>query len=104
MRHPRALALLAEAGAQIEGTRVRFPAELVKRALDSAPARVTVSARGSSLPLELGRGHSYFGTGPDRLYCPMTRERADKTGTDGCAEDAIGVPAPTNIMTVDREA
>ena len=68
VRHPRALALLAQAGAQIEGTRVRFPAELVKRALDSAPACVTVGARGSSLPLELGRGHSYFGTGPDCLY------------------------------------
>jgi trimethylamine:corrinoid methyltransferase-like protein len=68
VRHPRALALLAEAGAQIEGTRVRFPAELVKRALDSAPARVTVGARNSSRPLELGRGHSYFGTGPDCLY------------------------------------
>jgi len=68
VRHPRALALLEDAGAQVDGTRVRFPAELVKRALDAAPAVVAIAARGSSRPLILGHGESYFGTGPDCLY------------------------------------
>src|SRR5665647_1051200 len=76
VRHPKALALLAAAGAQVEGTRVRFPAELVKSALDTAPAHVTVGARGSSQPLELGRGLSYFGTGPDCLYVTPSAEES----------------------------
>jgi trimethylamine--corrinoid protein Co-methyltransferase len=76
VRHPKALALLAAAGAQVEGTRVRFPAELVKSALDTAPAHVTVRARGSALPLELGRGLSYFGTGPDCLYVTPSAEES----------------------------
>src|SRR5665647_51571 len=76
VRHPKALTLLAAAGAQVEGTRVRFPAELVKSALDTAPAHVTVGARGSSQPLELGRGLSYFGTGPDCLYVTPSAEES----------------------------
>ena len=116
VRHPRALALLAEAGAQIEGTRVRFPAELVRRALDSASSRVTVAARNLSRPLELGRGHSYFGTGPDCLYVTPTsgesRRRAlvaDVQAMAGLCQKlehidfvmSMGLPEDTPVETAD---
>lgn len=64
-----ARALCAAHGARLEGTRAFFPAAMVDAALDSVPRRFTVRPRGgATAPLELGRGSTFFGTGPDCLY------------------------------------
>ena len=69
MKHERARALCAAAGATVDGRRVRIPPELVGKALAAAPRSWTMRPRGGdSAPLELTCGNTYFGTGPDCLY------------------------------------
>jgi trimethylamine--corrinoid protein Co-methyltransferase len=70
VKHERARELLAAAGAQVEGTRVRLGRELVAGALESAPRRSRLVARGGDgqLDLDLAVGNSYFGTGSDCLF------------------------------------
>ncbi len=63
-----ALACFAEAGARVEGTRVRLPRELVAAALASAPRTWAVGSRGRDEILDLSDGQTYFGTGSDCLY------------------------------------
>ena len=77
MHHERARGLLAQAGAQIDGLRVRMEAELVEQALASAPSSFIVKSRGGHEPLLLEDGRTYFGTGGDCLYTrdPVTGER-----------------------------
>ncbi len=50
-------------GAKAEGTRVRFEASLIDKALERAPSQFTLYARGEHPPLELGAGEVYLGTG-----------------------------------------
>jgi trimethylamine--corrinoid protein Co-methyltransferase len=65
----RARELCADAGAAVDGRRVRFPADLVEAALSTAPRSWQLRPRGGdSTPLELTAGNTYFGTGPDCLY------------------------------------
>jgi trimethylamine--corrinoid protein Co-methyltransferase len=110
--HPRSLELFADAGAQVDGPRVRFAPELVERALASAPktwlvpwrplpggvrstdddaavpARDAAGGAGSAgAPrgiLTLSDGNSYFGPGSDCLYLrdPDTHERRRVTASD----------------------
>ena len=47
VRHAGARELLAEAGARLDGTRARIPAALVDQALQTAPRRFTLKARGA---------------------------------------------------------
>jgi trimethylamine--corrinoid protein Co-methyltransferase len=69
LKHERARALCAAAGATVDGRRVRIPPELVGKALAAAPRSWTMRPRGGdSAPLELTCGNTYFGTGPDCLY------------------------------------
>jgi trimethylamine---corrinoid protein Co-methyltransferase len=69
MKHERARALCAAAGAAVDGTRVRLPQHLVDDALAAAPRSWKLRPRGGQTqPLELTDGPSYFGTGPDCLY------------------------------------
>ena len=59
--------LLRQRGARVEGERVRFPAELVRWAVDAAPATVRCRARdGRELPFEPGA--SYFSSYSDALF------------------------------------
>ncbi|HUK76662.1 MAG TPA: trimethylamine methyltransferase family protein [Thermoleophilia bacterium] len=69
-RHPRALELLRQAGADVAATRARLPRELVERTLAGAPRRFTLKGRApdGSLDRELADGETWFGTGPDCLY------------------------------------
>ncbi len=46
VRYAPAAELFAKAGAQVDGTRVRIPAELVEAALKSAPRDWTIKPRG----------------------------------------------------------
>ena len=77
VHHDKALALLAAAGARVDGTRVRIPGELVQEALGTAPRSVTVTSRGAADPLRLESGAVYYGAGSDNIYVlgPGARER-----------------------------
>jgi len=68
VRHERALALLAKAGAQVDGARVRMPAALVDDALRAAPHSVPMRSRSGAGGLTLEAGPVYYGTGSDCLY------------------------------------
>ncbi len=63
VRYAPAAELFAKAGAQVDGTRVRIPAELVEAAIKSAPRDWTIKPRGGDTePLVLDaaarlRGH-----------------------------------------------
>jgi trimethylamine--corrinoid protein Co-methyltransferase len=63
-----ALQRFADAGARVDGTRVRLPEAMVSAALASAPSFWSVSSRGRDEVLELADGRTYFGTGSDCLY------------------------------------
>jgi trimethylamine--corrinoid protein Co-methyltransferase len=68
VHHEGARALLAAAGAAVDGVRVRFDAKLVENALATAPRRFPLTARGGLDPLIVEDGRVYFGTGGDCLY------------------------------------
>ncbi len=78
VRYAPARELFADAGAQVEGMRVRLPAPVVEAALESTPRTWSLKPRGGvTEPLVLDVAHSYFGTGSDVLYIsdPDTHER-----------------------------
>ncbi len=69
IHHPGAVELLKQAGAYVEeGNRVYFPAVLVKKALQSAPTRVTLYNRLGEPAMYLGGSKVHFGTGSDTLH------------------------------------
>lgn len=84
VKYAAALELFREAGARVEGTRVRLPAQLVEQALANAPRASQVKSRGRSETLELSVANSYFGTGSDCLFIrdPETLERRRATVAD----------------------
>jgi trimethylamine--corrinoid protein Co-methyltransferase len=69
VNHDGARELAAAAGGRVDGRRVRLPGALVEQALASAPRSWRLPPRGGdTAPLELARGRTWFGTGPDCLY------------------------------------
>jgi trimethylamine---corrinoid protein Co-methyltransferase len=60
--------LLAEAGARVDGIRVRIPAFLVEKALASAPKRLTLYDRHGRVALRAGGYNTYYGGGSDCLH------------------------------------
>jgi len=66
--HEGARDVLREAGAHVEGTRVRLDAALVERALESAPRSFVVPSRGGHEDMVIEDGRVYYGTGGDCLY------------------------------------
>ncbi len=66
--NPQALQLLRQAGALLDGDRVRIGRELVEHALESAPRSFELFERGSKAPrLRLDGAAVYFGPGSDTL-------------------------------------
>ncbi len=55
--------LLVGKGAKADGKRVRFSRSVVEDALESAPSKFSLYARGQQPTLELGAGQVYLGTG-----------------------------------------
>jgi trimethylamine---corrinoid protein Co-methyltransferase len=106
--------LLAEAGARVDGTRVRIPAALVDAALQTAPRRFALKARaaggdgharrGDLAGLELRDGNSYFGTGSDCVYItdPDSGERRQTVSADvlGMAALADALPNIDFVMSM----
>jgi trimethylamine--corrinoid protein Co-methyltransferase len=60
---PEALALFEQAGANVEGTRVRLPRSLVEDAVDKAPSRVVLAGRDPEHDLFLEDARVHIGTG-----------------------------------------
>ncbi|MDQ7096327.1 trimethylamine methyltransferase family protein [Desulfosporosinus sp. PR] len=63
-----ALQLLKNAGADVEGTRVRLPVWLVQEALAGAPKSVTLYNRSGEPACILEKGKIYYGSGSDTPY------------------------------------
>ncbi|AFQ45878.1 trimethylamine methyltransferase family protein [Desulfosporosinus meridiei] len=85
IHHEEAVELLRQAGAHVEkGNRVYFPSSLVKKALQTAPSRVTLYNRQGEAALHLEGSNVYFGTGSDTLNYldPFTFERRNWTKAD----------------------
>jgi trimethylamine--corrinoid protein Co-methyltransferase len=73
----RSRQLLANAGAAIEGTRVRIPVPLVEQALLTAPKEILIYDREKEPAMRLAPAYVYFGTGSDTTWVvdPETGER-----------------------------
>jgi trimethylamine---corrinoid protein Co-methyltransferase len=66
---PELREMLQAAGAEVsDGLRVRIPAELVERALATAPSRIVVHDRHGDPAMVLEGTNSYFGTGSDLRF------------------------------------
>ncbi|HHX51121.1 MAG TPA: trimethylamine methyltransferase, partial [Clostridia bacterium] len=63
-----ALALLREAGAEVEGNSVRIPGYLIEEAIRMAPKRISLANRNGRRTIFLEGGRIYFGTGSDTPY------------------------------------
>ncbi len=78
--HEGGLQLLRQAGAQVDGDRVRISPELVDWAIASAPRAFNLYRRGTDQPACILDGeHVYFGPGSDtlRYLDPRTGQRRD---------------------------
>jgi trimethylamine--corrinoid protein Co-methyltransferase len=66
VHHEEARQILEEAGAWVDGLRVRIPAHLVKQALRTAPRSFTIFGRGDNRQhdIHIGPGRAHFGPGP----------------------------------------
>ena len=67
--HDEARDILEQAGAWVDGLRVRLPSYLVRRSLDLAPRSFTIWARDGNPEhdIHIGPGRAHFGPGPT---CP----------------------------------
>lgn len=60
--------ILAHAGAQIDGLRVRIPPSLIREAVASSPSSFTLWGRDGRASLQVAPGSVYFGPGPTCTY------------------------------------
>jgi len=68
MEHRGALEMLAAAGCQISGDRVRLPAYLVEEALRSAPRQIALYDQKGNKTMPLVNGNPFYGTGSDATF------------------------------------
>lgn len=78
--------LLKNAGAFLDGIRVRFPAAMVEKALRSAPSQVTLYSQNMESKMILGGKRFYYGPGPTVINTldPYTGERKIPKYEDTC--------------------
>lgn len=96
--HPEALKLLKEAGAYVNGDRVRMPRWLVQNALAVVPKGMCIYDRDGRPAMDLGNGKSYYGSAtasPNNIDA-RTGERHPTTLKD-IAEGALIADALPNI-------
>ena len=65
LTHPKALEILAGAGARVRGDRVKIPAFMVEDAIRKAPPRVVLGTRTGKRTVFLERDKTYFGPSLD---------------------------------------
>jgi len=78
-----ALAMLKDAGADVQGTRVRFPKGLCRELLKTAPAQYTQHARNPARNVEIGGNHTVFAP----VYGPPFVRDLDNGRRYGTIED-----------------
>lgn len=95
--HSRVLSLLSDAGASVEGDRVRIPHHVVETALSSAPSAIKLAGRGGRPAVTLRGNASWMGPSLDCLdYLePFTAERRRFTLED-CRTTAVLLDALPN--------
>jgi trimethylamine---corrinoid protein Co-methyltransferase len=85
---PEARDLLKQAGAKVEGERVRFDPAMIEDTLSHAPAQFTVNARNPARNLPIGGDHMVFGTVGSPPNC-HDMERGRRTGSRADFKDFI---------------
>ncbi len=77
MHSAQALEIAKKGGAYVEGSRVRFPAAMVEKAIHSAPSRVVLGNRDGDRTVFLENNSFYYGPGPTTTFVmdPYTGER-----------------------------
>lgn len=103
--HDGALALLRQAGAQVDGDRVRLPREMVDAAVASAPRSFNLYRRGGEeVGCVLDGEHVYFGPGSDtlRYLDPRSGQRRDFQMADiaDCMHVVDALPELGFVMSV----
>lgn len=76
--HPKALEILAGAGARVDGNRVKIPAWMVEDAIRKAPSRMVLAKRTGERTVFLERDKSFFGPSLDCVdyLDPKTHRRS----------------------------
>jgi len=80
----KTLNILGLAGARIEGNRAYIPADLVTRALETAPREIQIYTRDGQPSMRLAAGNCFFGNGTDcpNILDPFTGKRRKFLKTD----------------------
>ncbi len=68
LNHPRAMGLLAQAGATVEGNRARIPGELIESALALAPSTIVLHDQAGEPVMPAGEDRVFFGTGSETPF------------------------------------
>ncbi len=84
LNHPRAIALLADAGAKVEGNRARIPANLIERALEVTPSTIVLHDRAGEPVMPAGEDRVFFGTGSET---PFILDHRTWERRHGCLND-----------------
>lgn len=99
-----AMDLLQQAGAYVEGDRVRIPSGLVQQALQSAPRKIALYSRLGQRAMILEGTNTYYGTGSD---CPFTldlesgaRRKSSKSDVASFARLVDGLPNIDFVMSM----
>ena len=105
VRYEPALRLFHEAGARVEGTRVRIDPGLVEKALATAPREWTVKSRGRDEQIELrSDAGPYYGPGSDCLYVTdpsdEARRRAFVSDVEAMASTCEKLPNIDFVMSM----
>ncbi len=87
----KAIKILKQAGARVEGSLVKLPAYMVENCLLAVPSRIVLWDRAGNRKINLSGYNSYFGPGSSNVYImdPYTGERRIPSSTDTI--NAMGV-------------
>jgi len=68
VKHPEAIELLKEAGAWIDGEKVKIPRSLIEWAIDAAPSNITLYNQLGEAAIRLNGRNAHYGSGPTTPY------------------------------------
>lgn len=91
--------IFKDSGCRIEGTRVRIPANIVQRSIDSAPRRMVLSDKNGNPSLFLEATNSYFGAGSDLPFVMNSSFGVRRTATQ--KDNEILAKVSNNLKNID---
>jgi len=104
LTHPRALELLHDAGARVDGKRVRIPAWMVEDAIRKAPSRIVLGSRNGERKVFVEGNKHWFGPSLDCIdyLDPLTEVRSRFTSEHCRVTTTIAdaLPNYTWVMTI----